>query len=533
MPRRNEPDSVLAGAQGLWRLKAAVFLCGAALMSLEMVGVRILNVYFGSTIYVWGAIIGIFLGALSLGYWLGGILADRSPRLPVLGVVILLSAASIFVIPWLAKPLCLALGRVESFGPRLQALLGSLALYFVPSVLMGMVSPFAVRLAAQEVRGLGRVAGRLYALSTLGSIAGTFLTAFVLVEFMGTRATVLSLGALLVLTALVTLERPQSRLFAAIGGACLAVPAYYGTRGSSLSLPGDYAILEEFDSAYHHVIVARGTYEGVRSNVLFFNRLTQSAIELDEEGNPRRPVVSTCGYTDMLHLGMLFRDRPPKSLLVIGGGGGVGPMVFRQDYADLERIDVVEIDPGVLRMARKHFGFPAEGSDPAIRAHVKDGRLFVQASRDRYDYIVLDAFSGGGRIPGHLLTREFFEGIDRILAPGGVVVLNVIAAIEGQGGALFRAVLKTLEAVYPQVYVFPRDYHGKRMENVIFVATRAGERVAGEEVLRRAAWKIRREEIRRKTVQTFASHLVTERHDLSRDPLLTDDFAPLDKMALR
>jgi len=513
------------------RLKLVVFLCGATLMSLEMAGVRILNVYFGSTIYVWGAIIGIFLGALSLGYWLGGMLADRAPRFEVLGAVIFLSALFVFQVPWSARPLCEGLGQVDAFGPRLQALSSSLALYFVPSVLMGMVSPFAVRLAAREVKDVGKVAGRLYALSTLGSIVGTLGTAFVLVEFVGNRTTILALGATLVLAAVLTVDRRALRAKGALLGAVLAVPAWFGAQGPTVTLGPGYQVLEEFDSAYYHILVAEGPYGGTRARVLKFDRLVQSGIVVEDE--PDAPVRSACGYTDLLHLGMVVRDAPPERVLFIGGGGGVGPMVFRQDYPSIERIDVVDVDPAVFRMAREYFRYPEPGADPVIRSHVADGRLYVLECDARYDYIVLDAYAGGGRIPFHLITKEFLDETAGLLTDDGVLVINVISAVRGPQGRLFRSVLKTLEAVdgLPQVYAFPRSYRGERSENVILVATRNPRRLSLDQITRRAARMERRDEIRIRTVDDYAGHLVTVEPDLGEAVVLTDDYAPTDSMS--
>jgi spermidine synthase len=520
------------------RLKVVAFLCGAVLMSLEMAGVRVLNVYFGSTIYVWGAIIGIFLGALSLGYYTGGIIADRWPRFPVLGGIIFAAAVLIMLVPVLARPLCEALGAADGLGPRTQALFSSLLLYFVPSVALGMVSPFAVKLAARDLSDIGRVAGRLYALSTLGSIAGTFLTSFVLVELLGTRNIILLLGAVLVGCSALSLDRMARRAVPVAVGVLLVFGAWLATRpGETVSIHGrKFDRLEEFDSAYHHLLVGEGYYGGgQRARVLFFNHQTQSAMLVDDEGEPvpdarTGGVVSAAGYTDMLHMGMVFRDTVPEKMLIIGCGGGVGPRVFHQDYPQIERIDVVDIDGAAFDMARKYFGFPEPGAHPVIRAHVRDGRLFVrEAPTGHYDYIILDAYSAGGRIPFHLITREFLAAVEDALAPGGVVVLNVISGVDGPEGALYRAVTKTLSTVYPNIYAFPRNYLS-RGSNIILVCTTDPERLTQNEVRKRL--RMQGDRIKRE-VGPFVFKMADQLPDFGNAPLLTDDYCPTDSMVLK
>lgn len=543
---RESDGGAAAMEAGAYRmLKIVVFVCGAVLMSLEMAGVRVLNVYFGSTIYVWGAIIGIFLGALSLGYYIGGMVADRHPRATVLGLIIFVAAAFVLLVPWLAGPVCRGLGRWEGGGPRLQALVSSVVLYFIPSVALGMVSPFAVKLAAHGMADLGRVAGRLYALSTLGSICGTFLTSFVLVEWLGTQVIIIALGITLIVAALLLVQGGRSRALAGVAALVLLVPAWQGAPASVVATEG-WTVLEEFDSAYHHIVVTEGPswYPGhdYRSRFLLFNRQAQSGIELEGPGRDAE-VVTACGYTDMLHLGMLFRATPPQRLLVVGCGGGVGPLVFRQDYPALERIDVVDIDPYVFTMARQYFRFPAAGADEVLRAYVRDGRLFVTEQPDgAYDYIVLDAYSAGGRIPFHLITQEFFTEVRRVLAPDGVMVINVISAVEDSApaGALYRAATVTLETVFPQVYVFPRSLRDERQgSNIIMVALpQAGERRRRRDLIAtltqmQSPAGHHGVAIRRERLREYVYNLVEPAKSFPEAPVLTDDYAPTDSMVSR
>jgi spermidine synthase len=533
------------------RLKVVAFLCGAVLMSLEMAGVRVLNVYFGSTIYVWGAIIGIFLGSLSLGYWLGGRLADRAPRMSVLGGIVCSAGILTFLIPWISGPLCSALVSVEGLDPRLRAVVGSIILYAVPSVLMGMVSPFAVRLAARRVTRIGTVAGSLYSLSTLGSIVGTFLVSFVLTEVLGTKMIVWSIAVTLVLVStLCLLETLRARSVSALAAGCvLAVPGWYAARVPDVQLhfpevadgraidggPADEIIHSE-ESVYHAIHIVKGRElltprRSGRALLMMFNNQVESGILLDDSGEVAMPLQTAAGYTRLLHLGVLFTEVAPRRTLVVGAGGGIAPQNFIEDYGDAnERIDVVDIDPVVFELAREYFFYPREGESEVIHSHVEDGRIYLTRNPDaRWDYVILDAYSSGGRIPRHLITKEFFELLRERTTRDGVVVANVISATDGEMSRLYRAVFKTLDAVFPNVYAFPRRGRTVRRQNILFVATNNPERLTSREIIRRYN-RLEGRLLKRPGLGGVVRGVNVVPPDTEEAPLLTDDFCPTDSM---
>jgi spermidine synthase len=508
-------------------------------MGLEMAGVRVLNVYFGSTHYVWGAIIGVFLGALTLGYHLGGRVADRQPRYGVLGGIILAAAALVGLIPWMAPPLCRALASQAGQDPRVQALAASVLLYLAPCALLGMVTPCALRLAAGDVVAVGRVAGDLYALATIGSITGTWLVAFFLVEWIGNRATILVLGGCLVLAGAIAVGRAGRWKGAGIalgGAAVLAILAFAGHDPGVPAGPAfsGWRAIAELDSAFHHILVAEGPswyprHAGVPARYLLFNDQVQGGLELDHQVlGP----ASAVDYTDSLHLGLLFRASPARRALVIGCGAGLGPLEFRHDYPSLERIDVVDIDPAVFRLARTYFCFPAEGADPVLRAHLGDGRQFLRRAGRTYDYVVLDAYTAGGLIPFHLTTREFFAEVKAALAPGGVAVVNLISARTGPDGRLYRAVARTLDAVFPRVYAFPKADDAATVDNILLVATREPRRWSRPELEERRR-RMQGRESERAALARYLPGMVQADGPFQGDPILTDDFAPTDSMAAR
>jgi len=476
MARRRVQQQPAAGAKpprgvGL-PLYVVVFVCGAVLMAFEIVGSRILAPTFGSTIFVWGSLIGVFLAALSLGYFVGGGLADRLPKFAVLGAIIAAAGLLVLVVPLIAPACCHGIDKMSP-GGRANPLLASMALFFVPSVLLGMVSPYAVRLQAQSVATMGNVAGRLYALSTLGSIAGTLAATFWLVPTYWTSTTVKALGVCLVAVSLLALVPSALRRAKGVGSAAGAAVVLLAAAGglaavrppSYIHLDQDETLVDELDSPYQHigvVLMSHGYGEADKrwSLRMMFDKYIESEVMV-QSGDPsdirlKEPYESGAKYTDTLHLPFLFNAQARK-VLIIGGGGGVVPTIFRRDYPQLEKIDVVEIDPTVVEVAEKYFGF-RPGRD-GVNVHVMDGRVYIRECREKYDIIILDAFTGG-RPPFHLLTAECLAQVKARLGPRGVVHMNIISAVEGEKSRLFWAMLKTFRHVFGprRVYVFPKFY---------------------------------------------------------------------------
>lgn len=552
-------DSLLTASaiSEAWRLRVVVFICGASFMALEMAGVRILEPHFGSTIYIWGAIIGIFLTALSVGYWLGGKLADRHPNLGALGLVILAAAGLTFLVPLLADDLCRWLSGTEAktmriADHRLRAVVASLLLYAAPSALLGMVSPFALRLAARSLSGMGSVAGSLYALSTAGSIIGTFLVSFVLVEVMGSRHIIVSVGvALMAMGCLCLLPRWRgagqaaiaavSVFFLGLGWGGLQRSRAAEERNALRYLGGTQGkVLRLAESPYHYISIIESDYNfveretlppGKRARYMLFNNQIESGVVLDEAA-PSNPIQSACGYTRLLHLGVIFTGKAPNRVLIIGCGGGVGPQEFIQDYGKaVKQLDVVDIDPQVFVLAHEFFRYPL--SHPVIRSHSEDGRGFVARSRETWDYIVLDAYTSGGRIPRHLITREFFTLIRQRLAAEGVLLANIISSISGPQARLFRAVYRTMSEVFgaEALYAFPRSRLGRSGENIILVATMAVKPRLDYTAIQARYLALKGNLLKQKGLEDVVRlAMTTAPEGVDEAPLLTDDFCPTDSM---
>jgi spermidine synthase len=485
-------------------LQLTVFVCGAVLLGLEIVGSRVLAPYFGSSIFVWGSLISTFLAGLAVGYYLGGFLADRRPHLLAMAVLILIAGVLVVILPVVHPPVNRTIASVD-FGPRLNPLVATVCLFFLPSVCMGMVSPYAIKLAASSLATIGNTAGLMYAISTAGSIVGALLTAFYLIQMIGVRSILYSLGSTLVALALLLIiiyRASRGRL--SKGAMAVGIVSIF-----CASLPALAAldILYERDSLYHHIIVTDD--DGMRT--LRFDRLRQSAMDLND---PDRMVFH---YTQYLHLAMAFHDNPQR-VLFIGLGGGSAPRRFHRDYPSL-LIDVAELDPEVVSVAKRYFMF--QESD-RMQVQAVDGRIFMQKTPHRYDAIFLDAYYADA-IPFHLATREFLQEIKAKLTPTGIVVSNIIGSVRGADSKLFRSILKTLQTEFPQTYVFPVD----EVSNIIVIATQGKERLSKQEVMRRS----RRLEDERKVqfpLERFAHTYVLDRIPLDDVPVLTDDYAPVD-----
>ncbi|MCC8189102.1 MAG: fused MFS/spermidine synthase [Planctomycetes bacterium] len=543
-------------------LYLVVFTSGAALMGLEMAGARLVEPHFGSTIYVWGSIIGVFMLALSVGYWGGGRIADRSPKVETLGIILLVAALLDLAIPGYAPGFCAWLNDFESIDVRYRTLLASLVLFAPPSICMGMVSPFGIRLAASQVSALGSVAGSLYAISTLGSIVGTFLVSFVLVELIGTSAIVYGVGVVLALIAVFCFFKGSS-VFRKVGTVLALIGiggGYIGAQTPLVRTPDDESLLEVKESAYHFITIVDGRSQiapyRLPARLMMFNNLIESGIILEEnrwEDAEHRiraltppPAQTACGYVDLLHLGLVLSGHAPKDMLILGCGGGVGPRMFKENYPDeVASIDVVDIDPWVFKLAEKWFKYPFS-SDPVIKSHVLDGRMYVeqQPADKKWDYIIMDAYSSGGRIPKHLITQEFFTSIRDRLTDDGIMVINVISAFERprtgiDHSRLFRSVYKTIESVYGtdqpdggSLYVFPRTRSGHG-ENIILIATKSGVPHYQPRDIQRRYRAIKNKYLAHTQLDDVVARQLALRPPTDDVPLLTDDFCPTDSMVHR
>jgi spermidine synthase len=434
----------------LWRLEGVVFAAGAGTLSTEIAASRLLAPYFGNSTVVWANIIGLILVYLSVGYWLGGKLADRVPRPALLGGIVLASAAFIAATPFAARPILDAAVRgfdSISVGVVVGSFVAALALFALPVTLLGAVSPFAIRLALTDVQKAGTIAGRLYALSTIGSIIGTFVTALVAIQAFGTQRTMVGTAALLAgSTFLLIGRRAVPAILAAL--ALLLVPA-----GAVKAASG---LLFERESPYQYVSVIQWD-DGTR------------VLQLNEgvayHSMWRRGLVLTGQYWDLFAMLPPLLDHAARDMLVIGNAGGTIARLYGPFYPGVA-IDGVELDPSVTEAGRRFLGLD---DNPSLHVYTADGRPFLERSHKRYDLIVVDAYRQP-YVPFYLATREFFTLARRHLRPGGILALNV-AKVPGDD-RLTRAIDATLLGVFPQVWRWP----ALRFSDLVFALDRPATR---------------------------------------------------------
>lgn len=496
-------------------LNVVVFLSGAVLMALEIVGSRVLAPYFGNSIFVWGSLISVVLAALSLGYYWGGWLSNRNPSFARLLTLLVIPGLLIFMLPFIYPTVNLWITNVD-FGIRLNPLIASTIYFLLPGIFLGTISPYAIRLAATTLATVGSTAGTLYALSTCGSIFGTLLTAFYLIPAIGVSNIIHALGMTLVLLALLLwpLVRVRVDALVEVAATLFLLAVVSGIVVSPLLAFGK--TLFQKDSFYHRIRVE----EDEEARYLYFDQTLQSAMNLGD------PTALRLLYSQYTSVGLAFRP-DAKKVLIIGLGGGSIPKKLHKEFPSVE-IDVAEIDPEVIQVAKKYFSFQ-EGKN--LRVHAQDGRLFVTRTSQRYDLILLDAYYTDA-IPFHLTTREFFRIADGKLAPNGVAVVNVIGAVTGTSGKITRSIAKTLREIFPQIYIFPtrRAQHATldTVQNVIIVATKDRRRLDIREVTKRAT-SLGRGLFPKQVSDIAISYYdaPTPDHDV---PVLTDDYAPTDNL---
>ncbi len=415
-------------------LAVLVFVVGAASLGAEIAAARLLAPYFGASTIVWANTIGVVLVALSAGYWLGGRVADRHPHMRGLCLLVLAAALLIAAVPFAARPfLAFSVDAFDSVsvGGFAGSLFGVLVLVAVPVTLLGAAAPWAVRLAVADVEGSGEVVGRLYAISTAGSLAGTMLAALLLIPVLGTQRTFLVFALALATVAALGL----GWRFAAIPAAlALAVTLPVGT----IKAADTGRVLYEAETVHEYARVVERP-DGAR--VLELNE-GQAVHSLYRPGS-----YLTGDYWDA-HLVLPFaaRSRPPRRIAILGNGAGTVARAFGH-FFPRTAVDAVEIDPELSELGRRFFDL----RNPRMRLFAEDARPWLRRSPGGYDAIMLDAYRQP-YIPFYLVTREFFELARDRLAPGGVAIVNVG---HPEGSAELERVLgRTMASAFPRVLRF-------------------------------------------------------------------------------
>ncbi|QZX98433.1 spermidine synthase [Halobaculum rubrum] len=489
----------------LSRPEIAVFVSGVASMGLEILAGRMIAPQFGSSIYTWGTIIGVFLAALSYGYHRGGKQAAERATNGRMARVFLLTAAYVAGLILVGDVLL----RATSGFPlpsRVASLPAVTLLFGPPTYLLGYVSPYAAELSAKE--GLGEASGHVYMLGTVGSIVGAFATTYLLIPSLGIDQIALTFGALSIAAA-VAISRPIDRERATVTGfVALLLVASAATGAAGYTVEGQ--VVHETQTPYQSLrVVDLGD-----TRTLYLGGQRHSAMDLNE---PNRHVFE---YTRYFHLPYLFANDPDEidRVLFIGGGGFTGPKRFVHEYDDVT-VDVAEIDPAVIAASKEYFR--VEESE-RLNIHNEGGRQFLRETNHTYDLIVLDAYQKD-KVPFELTTREFMSLASSRLDEDGILFANLISAASGPASKFYRAEYRTMSRVFPQVYSFPTTGGGV-VQNIELVATKNDSRISEERLLARNERRDIGIDLDAE-IRTYAAAPPTD--DV---PVLRDDRAPVDSL---
>lgn len=445
-----------------YRLEIIVFLTGAVVMALELVGSRIIAPYLGTSIYVWTSLIGIILASLSIGYYWGGRLADKKPGYKTFSILIFLCALLVGIIAVINTPVLDIIGS-SVHDIRLGAVIAATVLFAPASILLGTVSPYAIRLRLEDLEHSGETVGRLYAISTVGSIIGTFATGFFLISFLGSRNILFFLSLMLFAVYLLALSgyKLKAGKIPAIIFASVLIFAYF------VQAKGLKNIAADIDTKYNRVIIEEIKDSNSGETIRFLRvdkSWAQSAVVLGE------PDELFFDYLKFYRLAEHFCRQNKKALLIGGGAYTVARDYIRRNPDNL--IDVIEIDPDFTLLAKKYFYF---NDDPRIKSIYEDGRTFLKRAASKYDVIFIDVFKSSASPPFHLTTKEAMQEASVLLNDNGVMITNLYSAINGDKGKFFRAAYATIKSVFPHVYVFPVQHpmQPDKLQNLIIIAVKS------------------------------------------------------------
>lgn len=444
------------------RLYVIVFMTGAIVMILELVGSRILAPILGTSIYVWTSLIGVILGAMSLGYYMGGKIADKNPKVQTFSNIIFIAGIFIFFIIIMKKPI---LDASLIFQPRDASIFSAIALFSIPCMLLGAVSPYSVKLAMRNLETSGNTVGNLYAVSTFGSIFGTFLAGFYLIPSYGSTNILYALALSLFFISLIAGRKKENMHKTSL----LMIFVFALTAGVNAMEKNSYVVDE--DSEYNHIRVYDTTSEDNKKiRIMAVENFYDSGMYLDSDD-------LVFEYSKYFRLADLFKKDMHK-VVIFGGAAYTIPKDLMKRKDDT-KIDVVEIDPRTTKIAEKYFNLNL--NDPRLKIYHQDARTFLnnvsKADPGKYDAVYNDAFSSTCATPFQLTTREALQEISYILKKDGVYVMNVISSISGEQSNFFKAEYATMKEVFKNIYIFPTVTNTEKNadvnQNIVVIATNA------------------------------------------------------------
>ena len=483
-----------------WYLYVLVSVSGGAILAVELLGTRVLGPFYGVSLFLWSALISVTLAALSAGYAIGGRWADRNGKLASLGWIFAVAGVWLLTVPWMRG---LVLGITEPMGLRVAVLAAATILFFPPLMLLGMVSPFAVKLRTSALAEVGRSAGNLYAVSTVASVVAALLTGFVLIPALGVSRLLLVIGTMLLLAAFLALllvrGRSRGTSVSAVVFIILAAAAPFLGAGNR---PGAATIAFE-ESPYAEIRIV----DYLDARFMIIDGSIHTFVDEETGGN-------LFPYVHVIDLARNFFEEAGSICLIGLGGGTIAGKYSRAGW----RVDAVEIDPTVIDYAYEYFLL-----DPAdAEVFEMDGRRYLQNCRENYEIIIFDAF-GGGNIPFQLMTEEAFGLAASRLVPGGLLVMNVEAV--GWDDIIVRSAAATLGVHFSNILALPIAEPPNKLGNIILLASNRELELPEELPIPEDRFSLEYDQ----------AHAWDNRYipDTRGVPILTDDRSPIDLWAER
>lgn len=494
-----------------------VFIASFCTLVIELVAGRIMAPYVGVSLYTWTSIIGVVLAGISIGAYLGGWIADRYPKPATLGWLLFLSGVGALTI----APLTNLIGAAQfNTSLMLRILILTSAIFFVPSCILGMISPVVVKLTLNNLNHTGNIVGKIYAFSTLGSILGTFATGFFLISLMGTRNILLMMGIILILSAMVFGEFFKKKRGMALF-AVIFVSFLWAFHGYAYKPQLDKHTYFYKESNYYTLKVKKtpSSRGGMPVEALIIDNLTHSYTDLND------PFHLEYSYLKMFDEFLTWCNigTRPSRMLFVGGGGYTFPRYVEKKYPAVE-MDVVEIDPEITRIAYQYLGI---SGDTRIRSFNEDARWFVmkQTQAQVYDFIFLDAFNDLS-IPYHLATKEFAAQLKPLLKKDGMILANLIDDIEK--GHFLPSYIQTLEAVFGRDHVkIVVPHSASKPVGIATCIVAASSRKMDMDDFTRKVKEIKGEQMVSSVPAADTLQLDTGKRDAV---ILTDDHVPVDNL---
>jgi spermidine synthase len=492
------------------------FIASFCILVIEIVAGRILAPFVGVSLYTWTSIIGVVLAGISIGAYLGGKMADRAPERRTLGWLLLVSGVATLCIVPVTN---LVAGYHFPTTLMLRILIVTTLTFFIPSCVLGMISPVVVKLTLRDMETAGNVVGRIYAVSTLGSIIGTFAAGFFLISWMGTRHIILVMGLILIVTALAggSLFRSGKTAF----GLLIVVPPFllWGIYGFAFKAPLDTYTNYYKESDYFTIKVKEATASDGKTplKALVLDNLTHSYVNLKDPLHIEYKYERI--YAEVLKW-RFSRDTAFRSL-TIGGGGYTFPRYLEVSYP-YASIDVVEIDPEITRIVYDYLGLPR---NTRIRTFNEDGRWHIMNSKERYDLIFIDAYNDLS-IPYHLTTKEFAGMLRDILNPGGIVLTNIIDNF--QRGSFLPSTIRTLREAFGKrnVHLISISPHFDKIRSSTFIVLTGRDEVN----IRDFESYLKDRHDGQAISAVVPEHILNDYLERTHSVVLRDEFAPVDNL---